>query len=86
MGSALAELAMAFSAACTMAADAYELLLRLLSALPAYTTNQQLTGRQTFWCTVQMSRAESNSGHAGWHHLLYKGARKRQQIGHVVDI
>ncbi len=37
MGSALADDAMAFSAACTMAADAYELLLLAFSALPAPT-------------------------------------------------
>ena len=37
IGSALAEDAMAFSAACTMAADAYELLLLPLSAFPAPT-------------------------------------------------
>ena len=37
MGSALADDAMAFNAACTMAADAYELLLLAFSALPAQT-------------------------------------------------
>ncbi len=37
MGSALADDAMAFNAACTMAADANELLLLAFSALPAQT-------------------------------------------------
>lgn len=37
IGSALADDAMAFNAACTMAADAYELLLLAFSALPAQT-------------------------------------------------
>jgi len=37
IGSALADAAMAFNAACTMAADAYELLLLAFSALPAQT-------------------------------------------------
>lgn len=37
IGSALADDAMAFSAACTMAAAAYELLLLAFSALPAQT-------------------------------------------------
>ena len=36
MGSALADDAMAFKAACTMAADAYELLLLPLSPLPEH--------------------------------------------------
>lgn len=36
MGSALAEEAMAFRAACTMAADAYELLLLPLSPFPTH--------------------------------------------------
>ena len=42
MGSALAEDAMAFRAACTMAADAYELLLLPLSPLPAWRSSHSM--------------------------------------------
>jgi len=43
IGSALADDAMAFNAACTMAADAYELLLLPFSALPAQTVARHHT-------------------------------------------
>ena len=42
MGSALADDAMAFKAACTMAADAYELLLLPLSPIPAHQSSYSM--------------------------------------------
>jgi len=46
IGSALADDAMAFNAACTMAADANELLLLPFSALPAQTVARHHTWTQ----------------------------------------
>ena len=48
MGSALAEDAIAFSAAWTIAADAYELLLLPLSALPAHESSKHELSLQSF--------------------------------------
>ena len=56
MGSALADDAMAFKAACTMAADAYELLLLPLSPLPEHQSTHSVLDLQLYCLYVVCSQ------------------------------